>query len=73
MINMTCYFFSEKYYKLIDSTDVNAELVGSWSTIIGDQDQTFHVWRYIGGYSEVDKARLSFNKNAVSWDRSKNF
>jgi len=54
----------EKYYKLIDSSDVNAELVGSWSTIIGDQDQAFHVWRYVGGYSEIDKARLTFAKNA---------
>lgn len=48
------------------STDINAELVGSWSVIVGDQDQAFHVWRYIGGYSEIDRARMTLLKNAVS-------
>merc|ERR1712035_127000 len=55
----------EKYYKLIDASDVNAELVGSWSTIIGDQDQAFHVWRYVGGYAEIDKARSTFAKTLI--------
>jgi len=54
----------EKYCKLVGSTDISAELVGSWSVIVGDQDQTFHVWRYIGGYAEIDKARVQFAKNA---------
>lgn len=50
------------------STGINAELVGSWSVIVGDQDQAFHVWRYIGGYAEIDKARLTLAKNNVSFD-----
>ena len=56
---------------MVDASDVNAELVGSWSTIIGDQDQAFHVWRYVGGYAEIDKARSTFAKNTVSSTRSK--
>lgn len=47
------------------STDINAELVGSWSVIVGDQDQAFHVWRYVGGYAEIDRARSLLQKNAV--------
>jgi len=53
----------EQQMKLLTSTEINAELVGSWSTIVGDQDQTFHVWRYVGGYNEVDKARLILAKD----------
>ena len=48
------------------SSGINAELVGSWSVIVGDQDQAFHVWRYIGGYAEIDKARVTFSKNNAS-------
>ena len=52
--------------KLLTSSEINAELVGSWSVIVGDQDQTFHVWKYIGGYSEIDKAREVLGKDPVS-------
>lgn len=48
------------------SSGINAELVGSWSVIVGDQDQAFHVWRYIGGYAEIDRARVTFAKNNAS-------
>lgn len=54
----------EQHCKLMSSTDINAELVGSWSVVVGDQDQTFHVWRYIGGYAEIDKARMQLAKNS---------
>lgn len=49
------------------SVDINVELVGSWSVVVGDQDQAFHVWRYIGGYTEIDKARVTLAKNKVSF------
>lgn len=48
------------------SSDINAELVGSWSVIVGDQDQAFHVWRYIGGYAEIDKACVTLAKSNAS-------
>ena len=61
------YFsISEKHCKLMNSTGINAELVGSWSVIVGDQDQAFHVWRYIGGYAEIDKARITLARNDAS-------
>lgn len=50
----------------MEKTDINAELVGSWSVIVGDQDQTFHVWRYTGGYSEMDKGRIIASKSKVN-------
>lgn len=50
----------------MSNSGINAELVGSWSVIVGDQDQTFHVWRYIGGYAEIDKAHLTLAKNNAS-------
>ena len=50
----------------MNSTGINAELVGSWSVIVGDQDQAFHVWRYIGGYAEIDKARITLARNDAS-------
>jgi len=55
----------EKYVQLLGSSGVNAELVGSWSVIVGDQDQAFHVWKYTGGYSEIDKARLTLAKDTA--------
>lgn len=45
---------------------INAELVGSWSVVVGDQDQAFHVWRYNGGYAEIDRASVTLAKNDAS-------
>lgn len=28
-----------------------AEFVGSWSTVIGDEDQVINIWRYRGGWA----------------------
>uniref|UniRef100_UPI00358E296D protein NipSnap homolog 1-like n=1 Tax=Myxine glutinosa TaxID=7769 RepID=UPI00358E296D len=36
--------------KLHRSPDYPCELVGSWNTWYGEQDQAVHLWRYIGGY-----------------------
>ena len=60
--------FSEKHCQVMGSSGINAELVGSWSVIVGDQDQVFHVWRYIGGYAEIDKARVIFSNSNVSFN-----
>lgn len=60
--------FSEKHCQVMGSSGINAELVGSWSVIVGDQDQVFHVWRYIGGYAEIDKARVIFSNSSVSFN-----
>ncbi|KAK4304082.1 hypothetical protein Pmani_023958 [Petrolisthes manimaculis] len=35
---------------------VHPELQGSWTVIVGDQDQCVHLWKYAGGYSSIDKA-----------------
>jgi len=38
----------EKWTNELQSKNTNAELVGSWTVTIGDQDQYIHVWRYKG-------------------------
>lgn len=53
----------------MEKNDINAELVGSWSVIVGDQDQAMHVWKYTGGFAEMDKGRVIAAKNKVKWLR----
>jgi len=36
--------------------DLEAELIGSWVVDVGDLDQTLHLWRYINGYTSLNKA-----------------
>lgn len=31
------------------------ELVGSWNVLFANQDQAVHLWRYKGGFSDVDR------------------
>ncbi|KAG8236927.1 hypothetical protein J437_LFUL014972 [Ladona fulva] len=44
--------------KLVHSrSELNCELVASWTVHVGDQDQTLHLWKYTGGFAAVDSAR----------------
>jgi len=53
----------EKHVKL--TTDLKCgELSASWVVGVGDQDQVIHLWKYTGGYTTVDKAIRTFNKDA---------
>lgn len=46
--------------------DLGCELVGSWTVSVGDMDQALHLWRYVGGFEKIDKAKILFKENAVS-------
>lgn len=37
-------------------SDLNCELVGSWTVHVGDLDQALHLWRYTGGFASIDKS-----------------
>ncbi|KAB7503734.1 Protein NipSnap [Armadillidium nasatum] len=47
----------ENYANEIKNKKVPAELCGSWSVGVGDQDQCLHLWRYEGGYTTIDNVR----------------
>lgn len=45
--------------------DLGCELVGSWTVSVGDMDQALHLWRYVGGFEKIDKAKILFKEDAV--------
>lgn len=49
----------------------SGELVASWTVGIGDQDQVIHMWKYTGGYTGVDAAKLAMRENPVRFRRDK--
>jgi len=52
----------EKHVKV--TTDLQCgELAASWVVGVGDQDQVIHLWKYTGGYTTVDKAIRTLNKD----------
>ncbi|XP_068208941.1 protein NipSnap isoform X1 [Palaemon carinicauda] len=51
----------EEFAKGIKDKPMNLELQGSWTVCVGDQDQCVHLWKYAGGYGNIDKAYKTFN------------
>jgi len=45
----------EENLQLLKKKDVPTELVGSWTVMIGNQDQAVHVWKYPQGFAGVDR------------------
>lgn len=66
-ISFFLYHFSEENVNLIHSkkSDLNCELVGSWTVEVGDLDQALHLWQYTGGYEQVDYAQDVLSKDEV--------
>ncbi|KAI5722277.1 hypothetical protein M8J76_006215 [Diaphorina citri] len=50
----------ESQVRLIQSQNLNCELVGSWTVQVGDMDQALHLWKYKGGFSGLDKTKQEF-------------
>ncbi|XP_022524158.1 protein NipSnap homolog 1 [Astyanax mexicanus] len=54
---------AEVHKELHRAADYPCEVVGSWNTWYGEQDQAVHLWRYYGGYPALteclDKLRLN--------------
>lgn len=61
------YYYSEENVNLIHSrkSELNCELVGSWTVEVGDLDQALHLWQYTGGYERIDHAQNVFSKDEV--------
>ncbi|EZA54016.1 hypothetical protein DMN91_000872 [Ooceraea biroi] len=55
----------EENVNLIHSkkSELNCELVGSWTVEVGDLDQALHLWQYTGGYERVDHAQAVLSKD----------
>lgn len=60
--------FSKTSVDLIHShkADLGCELVGSWTVSVGDMDQALHLFRYVGGFEKIDKAKTLFKEDPVS-------
>ncbi|XP_014488618.1 PREDICTED: protein NipSnap [Dinoponera quadriceps] len=57
----------EENVNLIHSkkSDLNCELVGSWTVEVGDLDQALHLWQCTGGYESIDHVQ-----NVLSQDEA---
>ncbi|XP_012234608.1 protein NipSnap [Linepithema humile] len=55
----------EENVNLIHSkkSELNCELVGSWTVEVGDLDQAIHLWQYTGGFERIDYAQTVFSKD----------
>lgn len=51
-------------------SELGCELVGSWTVSVGDMDQALHLWRYIGGFEKIDKAKILFRESEVNEPKS---
>ncbi|CAB1322326.1 unnamed protein product [Coregonus sp. 'balchen'] len=54
---------AEVQSKLHLDQDYPCEVVGSWNTWYGDQDQAVHLWRYTGGYPALTECLTKLNNN----------
>nr|XP_040051662.1 protein NipSnap homolog 1 isoform X4 [Gasterosteus aculeatus aculeatus] len=54
---------AEVQNRLHQDQDYPCEVVGSWNTWYGDQDQAVHLWRYRGGYPALTECLKKLNNN----------
>uniref|UniRef100_A0A8C8D6H2 NIPSNAP domain-containing protein n=1 Tax=Oncorhynchus tshawytscha TaxID=74940 RepID=A0A8C8D6H2_ONCTS len=54
---------AEVQHKLHLDQDYPCDVVGSWNTWYGDQDQAVHLWRYTGGYPALTECLTKLNNN----------
>lgn len=45
-----------KFVELMQEKDTGAKLAGSWTCLIGDQDEAVHLWAYEGGYPSYNNS-----------------
>ncbi|XP_028035326.1 protein NipSnap [Bombyx mandarina] len=44
--------------------ELGCELVGSWTVSVGDMDQALHLFKYVGGFEKIDKAKQLFKQDS---------
>uniref|UniRef100_A0A3B4Y3P6 Nipsnap homolog 1 (C. elegans) n=1 Tax=Seriola lalandi dorsalis TaxID=1841481 RepID=A0A3B4Y3P6_SERLL len=54
---------AEVQHRLHQDQDFPCEVVGSWNTWYGEQDQAVHLWRYKGGYPALTECLKKLNNN----------
>ncbi|XP_034728580.1 protein NipSnap homolog 1 isoform X1 [Etheostoma cragini] len=54
---------AEVQNRLHQDQDYPCEVVGSWNTWYGEQDQAVHLWRYRGGYPALTECLKKLNHN----------
>ncbi|MGH0171552.1 UNVERIFIED_CONTAM: hypothetical protein FKN15_061827 [Acipenser sinensis] len=59
---------AEVQSRLHSDQDYPCEIVGSWNTWYGEQDQAVHLWRYSGGYPALTKSLNMLRDNKVCDD-----
>ncbi|XP_057688105.1 protein NipSnap homolog 1 [Corythoichthys intestinalis] len=64
---------AEVQKKLHQDTEYPCEVVGSWNTWYGEQDQAVHLWRYRGGYPALTEClnKLKVNKEYLEFRRER--
>uniref|UniRef100_A0A8C7ZJG3 Nipsnap homolog 1 (C. elegans) n=1 Tax=Oryzias sinensis TaxID=183150 RepID=A0A8C7ZJG3_9TELE len=64
---------AEVQKKLHQDQDFPCEVVGSWNTWYGEQDQAVHLWRYRGGYPALTEClqKLRANKEYLEFRRER--
>ena len=50
----------QQYAKEVNAATPGNELIGSWNVVFGNPDQSIHLWRYDGGYADVDRFVVDF-------------
>ncbi|XP_025090888.1 protein NipSnap-like isoform X2 [Pomacea canaliculata] len=63
-----------RFSELIEMKQTGAELVGSWTVEIGDQDEAIHVWSYKGGYPVLNRANQIYrtDKDFIDFRKNRN-
>ncbi|XP_053466540.1 protein NipSnap homolog 1 [Ictalurus furcatus] len=56
---------TEVQRELHNDPDYPCEVVGSWNTWYGEQDQAVHLWRYYGGYPALTECLNKVQENKV--------
>lgn len=52
---------AEVHSELHQDVHYPCEIVGSWNTLYGEQDQAVHLWRYTGGYPALTESLRKLN------------
>jgi len=63
-----------KFQTLMKEKKTGAELVGSFTVEIGDQDEAVHIWQYPGGYPVLNNFNVVYrtDKDLVEFRRARN-
>jgi len=47
---------SARFVEMMNEKQTGSQLAGSWTCMIGDQDEAVHLWKFQGGYTGYNKA-----------------